>query len=56
VQLSEGISKLISRGASNGSEMGVYNHLLNPIKMDSLQAKVEEYMPFGLLPVFIFET
>jgi hypothetical protein len=44
------------RGAENGAEMGAYNALIHSIKLDSLQAKVEEYMPFGLLPVYIFET
>ena len=40
----------------NGSEMGVYNELLDPIKRDGLRAKIEEFMPFGLLPHFLFET
>jgi hypothetical protein len=30
--------------------------LLNPIKLDSLRAKVDEFAPFGLLPVYVFET
>jgi hypothetical protein len=56
LQLSEVAPVDIVRGAENGAEMGVYNALINPIKLDSLRAKVEEYMPFGLLPVYIFET
>lgn len=56
MQLSAVAPVNIVRGAENGAEMGVYNALINPIKLDSLRAKVEEYMPFGLLPVYIFET
>lgn len=55
-QLSEVSPVVIKRGAENGSEMGAFCSLLNPIKADSLQAKVEEYMPFGLIPLFINET
>ena len=56
MQLHEQAAQSITRGAENGAEMGAYNPLINPIKMDGLKAKVEEYMPFGLLPVYIFET
>jgi hypothetical protein len=55
-QLSETAPQEIQRGAENGSEMGAFNMLLNPIKMDSLEAKVYEYMPFGRIPIFIKET
>jgi hypothetical protein len=44
------------RGAENGSEIGAFSSLLSPIRLDGLRAKVDEYMPFGLIPVFIFET
>jgi len=56
MQISEAAPASIARGAEKGGEMGVTNALINPIKLDSLRAKVEEYMPFGLLPVYIFET
>ena len=56
MQLSENAPQNILRGAENGTEMGAYNGLINPIKMDSLRKKVEEYMPFGLLPAYIFNT
>lgn len=46
----------IHTGASNGGEMGAFNALLNPIKERALRAKVEEFLPFGLLPVFVYET
>ena len=53
---SEVASSAISRGAENGSEMGAWSSLLDPIKEDSLMAKVEEYLPFGLIPSFVKHT
>jgi hypothetical protein len=44
------------RGAENGSEMGALSALMDPIKLDSLRTKVDEYLPFGLIPLFIKET
>jgi hypothetical protein len=44
------------QGAENGSEIGAFSHLFNPVKLDSLRVKVVEYMPFGLIPFFIYET
>lgn len=55
-QLSEAAPEALRRGAENGSEIGAFSSLLNPIKFDSLQAKIQEYMPFGLIPLFIYET
>jgi hypothetical protein len=55
-QLSQTAPCTLTRGAENGSEIGVFSSLLNPIKHDSLRAKIDEYMPFGLIPIFIFET
>ncbi len=55
-QLSEAAPVEIRRGAENGSEIGAFSQLLNPIRLESLQAKVEEYMPFGLIPLFVYET
>ena len=55
-QLSETAPVELRRGAENGSEIGSFSSLNNPIKLDSLRAKVDEYMPFGLIPIFIFET
>jgi hypothetical protein len=55
-QLSESVPTEILRGAENRSEIGVFNDLLDPIKRDDLQTKVQEYMPFGLIPQFILET
>jgi hypothetical protein len=55
-QLAESAPEFLRRGAENGSEIGAFSGLLNPIKFDSLRAKVEEFAPFGLLPVYVFET
>jgi hypothetical protein len=55
-QLSATAPASVVRGAENRGEMGAFNTLLNPVKLDDLETKVFEYMPFGLIPQFIFET
>ncbi len=55
-QLSETAPEALRRGAENKSEIGAFSQLINPILQDSLRVKVEEYMPFGLIPIFINET
>jgi hypothetical protein len=55
-QLSETAPAEIARGAENGSEMGVWSGLLGPIRQDGLHMKVDEFAPFGLIPIFIRET
>lgn len=55
-QLSDTVPDAIARGAENGSEMGAFSGLLNPIKFDGLRTKIDEYMPFGLIPIFINRT
>ncbi len=55
-QLSQAAPPGLSQGAENGSEIGAFSSLLNPIRLASLQAKVEEFLPFGLIPIYIFET
>lgn len=55
-QLSDTAPVEIVRGAENGSEMGAFSSLLNPIKLDGLRIKIDEYMPFGLIPIFINRT
>ncbi|MEL7427960.1 MAG: hypothetical protein AAFN81_33545, partial [Bacteroidota bacterium] len=55
-QLSETAPEELQRGAENGSEIGVFHQLANPIKADSLRNKINEYLPFGLLPQFINVT
>jgi hypothetical protein len=55
-QLSETASPDILRGAEHGSEIGAFSSLLSPIKLDDLKAKVNEFMPFGLIAQFVNET
>ncbi len=55
-QLSRTAPQTITTGAENGSEIGAFSRLLNPIKRRDLKRKVIEFMPFGLIPQFIFET
>jgi hypothetical protein len=43
-------------GAEEGSEIGAFCGERGPIKFDSLRTKVEEYMPFGRLPAYIWEN
>jgi uncharacterized repeat protein (TIGR01451 family) len=45
----------ITTGAENGSEMGAFSHLLNPIRLNSIRAKVDEYGPAGQLAQYLFE-
>ncbi len=55
-QLSEAAPAAIAEGAENGSEMGAFSAELGPVKRRNLASKVNEYMPFGLVPLFIYET
>lgn len=55
-QLSDTAPLTVSRAAENGSEIGGFSSLINPIKMDGLRTKIDEYMPFGLIPIFINKT
>ncbi len=54
--LRQGAPEAVARGGENGTEMGVYHRMGAPFKLDGLRAKVTEFMPFGLLPVFVVET
>ncbi len=54
--LADAASDALRRGGEDGTELGVWNRALNSIKEDSLMRKVEEYLPFGLIPMFIRET
>jgi hypothetical protein len=56
LQLSEVAPDGLQRGAEDTSEIGVYSSLHNPIRLDSLKQKVDEYSPFGLIPMYVFET
>jgi hypothetical protein len=55
-QLSDVAPDGILSGGENGTEIGVWNSLLNPIKLASLKAKIDEFLPFGLIALFVTET
>ena len=55
-QLSDTAPDILMSGAENGSEIGVFGNLMNSIKFDGLKTKIDEYMPFGLIPIFINKT
>ncbi|MCP3911610.1 MAG: hypothetical protein GY713_11705 [Actinomycetia bacterium] len=55
-QLRAGVGVDLARGGEHGSELGAYAHLNQPISYDSLRTKVEEYLPFGLVPYYVFAT
>ncbi|WP_428667485.1 hypothetical protein [Reyranella sp.] len=55
-QIGDAAAPGIRRGAESGSEIGAFSSLNSPIMLDGITAKVTEYMPFGLIPAFIFET
>lgn len=44
-QLSASCPAAIARGGEDGTEMGVFNRALDPIKRDDLDAKLAEYAP-----------
>lgn len=46
----------ISKGAEDGSEMGVYCHLKQPQREANLRARLKEYLPFGLEYGVIYAT
>lgn len=48
------IAQPLASGAENGSEMGVFSHLLTPIKLSSIRAKVDEFGPVGQLAQYLF--
>ena len=54
--LAQNAPAAVMRGGEDGSEMGVYNQVHAPAKLDGLRTKVAEYVPFGLLPIFLIET
>jgi len=55
-QLSDTAPSALKEGGENGVEMGAFSMLLNPFKFDGLKTKIDEYMPFGLIPIYINKT
>ncbi len=56
LRLSDAAPVGISRGASNGSEMGAFCRENEPARLDSLLTKIHEFTPFGRLPNLIREN
>jgi hypothetical protein len=55
-RLAAGVGPELTEGAEDGSEIGAWRSLRDPIKLASLARKVEEYLPFGLVPAFVRQT
>lgn len=55
-QLSEVAPPEIRTGGENGTEMGVFNAALDPIKRADLRDKLEEFMPINAIAQLVFET
>ncbi|MEL6792400.1 MAG: hypothetical protein AAFP78_03025, partial [Pseudomonadota bacterium] len=53
--LSKTAPKAVTRGASNGSEMGVFNRRGLSVLLDDLAAAVPQLMPVGQTPQYICE-
>ena len=47
-QLHKDVAKEIFEGADNGSEMGVFNSLLQPLRINVMRSLLEDYLRFGL--------
>ena len=56
LQLTNVAPEALQRGAEDRSEIGAYSSLRDPIRLDSLKQKVDEYSPFGTIPLYVFET
>jgi hypothetical protein len=55
-QLSDTAPGALKEGGENKTEMGAFSTLLNPVKFNGLKTKIDEYMPFGLIPIYINKT
>lgn len=55
-QLHHSAAGELRTGASNGSEMGAFNRLMQPQREANLQTRLGEYMPFGLEAGLIYVT
>jgi hypothetical protein len=46
----------VRQGAENRSEMGAFSSFIAQIRLASLDTKVNEYLPFGQIPIYITST
>jgi len=56
VQLERFCPYEIATGASDGSEIGAFCSLKNPLRVQNLRLRLDEYLPFGLVPALIAVT
>jgi hypothetical protein len=55
-QLGRACPSGIAEGAEDGSAMGMTCHLKEPQRLANLRRRLDEYLPLGLEPGFIFVT
>ena len=55
-QLGTGCAPELKTGAEDGAEMGVYNALKQPQRLDNLHAAIDGYLRFGLEAGVLFEN
>lgn len=55
-RLSEAAPNEICEGAENHCAMGAFNHLIDAIRRDDFVGKLEEFVPFGLIPQLDIEN
>jgi photosystem II stability/assembly factor-like uncharacterized protein len=55
-QLSQTCVQEIGKGAEDGAEMGVFNHLKQPQREENLQAVLKDYLRFGLKAGIFYMT
>jgi hypothetical protein len=55
-QLALNCPPAIAAGSEDGGEMGVWNSLGGPRRLSHLRLRLTDYLPAGLVPVFVFAT
>ncbi|MEQ1891723.1 MAG: hypothetical protein ABL998_04210 [Planctomycetota bacterium] len=55
-QLLRSTSVALRTGAEDGSEMGAHSHLRAPQREANLVVRLQEYLPFGLVPSIVYVT
>jgi hypothetical protein len=56
VQLSLDVAPEIRRGAADGSELGVWHHLFEPLREDRLVERLSEFTPAGMSAGILYAT
>ena len=55
-ELARAAAAQIKTGAENGSEMGAFEHLMQPQREANLAIRLKEYMPYGMTAGTFFMT